>query len=315
MRCQSEGVFPPHSNLDSFKRRNTLKRIAFALAAALLACSSLFAQQKPSTLTYGFVNILYPNDTFTQLLGVNDAGTIAGYHGASINKGFTLFLPNTFKTENYPGSTQTQVIAINNNTNVLTAGFYIDQAGINHGFLRNSNAWTNVDFPGTNFNQLLGLNDSDEAAGYYMDAAGNFHPYIYEEAGNVFKALTLPNTNSAQATGINDSGIIVGFFLDSENVSHGWELNGSIYKVLNFPQSTSTQALGINNNNEIVGSFTDTAGGTHGFHYAGGVWTQIDDPDGVGITIVNGINDSGTIVGFFTISTTVNTGFVGTPGE
>jgi hypothetical protein len=57
-----------------------MKRIAFALTLALLACSSIFAQQQKS-LTYTFEDIPYPKDTFIQLLGVNDAGTIAGYHG------------------------------------------------------------------------------------------------------------------------------------------------------------------------------------------------------------------------------------------
>ncbi|MGA2761497.1 MAG: hypothetical protein ABSF08_14400, partial [Candidatus Cybelea sp.] len=63
------------------------------------------------------------------------------------------------------------------------------------------------------------------------------------------------------------------------------------------------------------GSYTDANGGMHGFHYANGEWTSIDDPSGIGITLVNGINDNGVIVGFITISSTVNTGFVGTPQD
>jgi probable HAF family extracellular repeat protein len=98
-------------------------------------------------------------------------------------------------------------------------------------------------------------------------------------------------------------------------VSHGCELAGGTYTALNYPKSTSTQALGINNNGEIVGSYTDANGGMHGFHYANGEWTSIDDPSGIGITLVNGINDNGVIVGFITISSTVNTGFVGTPQD
>jgi hypothetical protein len=289
-----------------------MKRIAFALTLALLACSCLFAQQPPA-LTYSFENITYPNDTFIQLLSVNNAGTIAGYHGASVNKGFTLALPSTFTAENYPSSAQTQVIGINNNTNVATAGFYVDQAGTTHGFLHCTGKWTTVDFPGTTFNQLLGLNDIGQAAGYYQDSAGNFHPYVYAKTGGVFEELILPNTSSAQATGINNSQIVVGFYLDSSNVSHGWELNAGTYTALNFPGSTATAALGINNNDEIVGSYNDAAGAMHGFHYSKGIWTSIDDPNGVGITLVNGINDKGTIVGFYAISGTVNTGFVGTP--
>jgi hypothetical protein len=292
-----------------------VKRIAFALATALLVCSSLFAAQKPAAppSIFTFYNVTYPHDTFVQLLGINNNGVIAGYHGATINKGFTFFYPSTFAPENYPGSVQTQVIAINNDSNTETAGFYIDKAGINHGFMHNSKAWTNVDFPGTTFNQLLGLNDNNAAAGYYMDGVGNFHPYIYQQAGEVFESLTLPHTLSAQATGINNSSVIVGFFLDSSEVSHGWELNGTKYTVLNFPGSTSTQALGINNYNGIVGSFTDSSGLTHGFLYYLGDWFQIDDPDGVGVTIVNGIDDDFLIVGFMNFSTAVNTGFIGVP--
>src|SRR5579863_5847272 len=271
-----------------------MKRIAFALTLALLACSSMFAQQQKS-LTYTFEDITYPKDTFTQLLGVNDAGTIAGYHGASVNKGFMLTLPSTFAAENYPSSAQTQVIGINNNTDVATAGFYVDQAGTNHGFLHCNGKWTNVDFPGTTFNQLLGLNDIGQAAGYYQDAAGNFHPYLYAKTGGVFEELILPNTSSAQATGINNSQIVVGFYLDSNQVSHGWELNAGTYTALNFPNSSATAALGINNNGEIVGSYNDASGAMHGFHYSKGVWTSIDDPNGIGITLVNGINDKGTI--------------------
>jgi hypothetical protein len=41
---------------------------------------------------------------------------------------------------------------------------------------------------------------------------------------------------------------------------------------------------------------------------------SIDDPDGVGTTIVNGINDRGFLVGFFGTAP-INSGFVATPSE
>src|SRR5215469_2926048 len=62
-----------------------LNRLALTLGmAALLCASSAFAQ-----VTYSFKTVNYPNDTFTQLLGINNSGDIAGYHGATVNKGFT----------------------------------------------------------------------------------------------------------------------------------------------------------------------------------------------------------------------------------
>jgi len=55
--------------------------------AMLVLMASAFAQ---TTTAYKFETINDPDDTFTQLLGINNAGKIAGYHGASINKGFTV---------------------------------------------------------------------------------------------------------------------------------------------------------------------------------------------------------------------------------
>ena len=55
-------------------------------------------------------------------------------------------LPNQFTAENYPNSMMTQVIGINNS--VTTDGFYVDQAGVTHGFYHTSNGiFTSVDYP------------------------------------------------------------------------------------------------------------------------------------------------------------------------
>ncbi|HVI10136.1 MAG TPA: hypothetical protein VND65_17740 [Candidatus Binatia bacterium] len=289
-----------------------MKRIAFALIATLLACSSVFAQ-KPTT--YTFTDVTYPKDTFVQLLGVNDAGTIAGYHGATTNKGFTFVLPESFTAENFPQSLQTQVLAINSLTSPGTSGFYIDKNNVTHGFEHCAGVWITVDFPGSTFNQVLGINNNAQGAGYYQDSAGNFHPYIYNKVGGVFEELYLPNTTSAQATAINNAQTVVGFYLDSNQNAHGWELMNGSYITLNYPGAAQTMVTGINNSNEIVGTFFDQAGGTHGFTYIKGQWTQIDDPSGIGVTILNGVNDGGTLVGFLNISTAVNTGFVAMPSE
>lgn len=49
--------------------------------------------------------VQFPTDpAFTQLLGINNAGTIAGFHGAATAQGFTLTVPNNFTSQNFPGS-------------------------------------------------------------------------------------------------------------------------------------------------------------------------------------------------------------------
>ncbi len=293
-----------------------IKALAFTSGLALLVCMPMYAQDAPAT-TYTFQTINYPGDTFTQLLGINNSDIIAGYHGATVNKGFTLVLSSkAFTQENFPGSAQTQVIGINNPP-PKTVGFYIDSLGNTHGFTDYKGSFLKVDYPGTPFNQLLGQNDVGQAAGYYStkaDGTGPDHAYIYDESGGVFELFNIPGSTSAQATGINNAGNVCGFFVDSKGVNHGWVLIQGHFNILNFPGSTGTQALGLNNKGLVVGLYTGTAGNTHGFVYTESTKTfqAVDNPDGIGTTVVNGINDKGMLVGFFGTAP-INSGFVATP--
>jgi hypothetical protein len=289
-----------------------LKTLALSFSAAALLCVSAFAQ------SYNFQTINYPGDTFTQLLGINNSGDIAGYHGASINKGFTYSLSKgQFTDENYPGSKQTQVIGINNEP-FKTSGFYILK-GKTIGFTDYQGTFTSVAYPKKPFNQLLSQNDIGQAAGYYSTTGSGSGPdtaYVYDEFGGVFEAFEIPDSVSAQATGINNSSSVCGFYVDSANVNHGWLKVQGHFTVLDYPGSTGTQALGLNNKGLVVGSWTDTSGNSHGFVYtvASGAFTSVDDPDGIGTTLVNGINDKGMLVGFYG-DAPLNSGFVATPTE
>jgi hypothetical protein len=290
-----------------------MKRFALILALALPLCTSAWAQA-PSGYTFETLN--FPHDTFTQLLGINNSGVIAGYHGANINKGFRLIPPSDFMHENFPGSAQTQVIGINNKKQ--TDGFYIDTAGVTHGFIDSNGAFFTVDFPGTPFNQLLGLNDVGQAAGYYSNSSDNStpdFPYIYDENGGVFEVITIPQAvNGAQATGINNSGHVSGFYIDSNQVNHGWFLVAGRLNVLDVPGASFTQALGINNEDVVVGVFLDSVGNSHGFWYKTGKGFHIvNDPHGVNTTLVNGLNDKGQLVGFYVDSKGNTDGFLATP--
>jgi probable HAF family extracellular repeat protein len=289
-------------------------QLLIALAAALVLSTSAWAQ------SYSFISVNSPNDPgdpFTQLLGINNNMVIAGYHNFFNNQGFTLTLPAQFTTENYPNSMMTQVIGINNT--LTTSGFYVDNAGTTHGFYHtNSGTYTTVDFPGTPFNQLLSQNDMKQAAGYYSLSSNNTtpdFPYVYDEVGGIFEVITIPGAvGGAQATGINNSGEVCGFFIDSAQVNHGWLLNAGVFLQLDYPASTFTQALGVNNHGQVVGQYMDSGGLTHGFLYtvSSGQYINLDDPNGVGTTIANGINDNGIVVGFYGTAP-INRGFVAMP--
>src|SRR5258708_21253557 len=220
--------------------------LVVTLGLAVLLCISMTISASEKENRFFFRTVIFPGDTFTQLLGINDFEMIARYHGATVNQGFVFTFPNNFTSENFPGSAQTQVIGINNQGH--TDGFYIDTAGTTHGFLDINGAFTTVDFPGTTFNQLLGLNDHDQAPGYFADAAGIDHPYIFDNNGGGFLVITIPAaTGGAQATGINRSGSISGFYIDSAGFNHGFLLANGKFTTLDFPPATFTQAFGVHN--------------------------------------------------------------------
>jgi len=256
---------------------------------------------------YTFHNIINPGDVhFTQLLGINNDNTIAGYFGDGTmvpNNGFTLMLPNTFTPENFPGATQTQVVGINNAGE--TVGFYIDTAGQTHGFTFDGTSFKTVDDPMSTavppFTQLLGVNDSGRAAGYWTDAAGNFHPFTWVP-GTFTEITTIPGQVSAQATDVNNAGDATGFNMKTPTTSDGFLDVGGTFTTLDFPGSTFTQALGLNNSGDVVGFYTDAAGINHGFVYtiSTGMYASVSVPGaGSGGTVINGINDKGELVGFF----------------
>jgi hypothetical protein len=289
-----------------FRKIHLLRRAA---AIGLISMGSAHA-------SYTIQVVSAPGDpAFTQLLGINNAGTIAGYWGDGTvvpNNGFTLVLPNIFTPENFPTSAQTQVIGINSAGD--TAGFYVDGAGVTHGFTNTGKTFSNVDAPGTSFNQLLGINDSHVVAGYSsIDPTGATNQRSYVEQGGTFTYLDgfLPSNQNNQATGVNNAGDVVGFFLPTSTTSDGFlDVGGKITDIL-FPGSTFTAALGIGNNGEIVGFYVDSGGVQHGFLDSGGSFTAFDVPGSVATTI-NGINDRGQLVGFFTNANDNVVGFVAT---
>jgi probable HAF family extracellular repeat protein len=303
--------------------------IGLSMGAAVYAAPGL-------ATGYQFQSIASPRDaTFTQLLGINDQGTISGYYGSGAaghpNKGFTLTLPNTFTPENYPGSAQTQVVGIDNTG--ATGGFYVDAKGNNHGFLNVGGRFITVDDPQGTFNQILSIHNG-VAAGTYQDKNMVFHPYDYDydtahpTARGAFTVLPLPN---AQATSVANRRMVAGFSTTASGGSQGFLLTYTggrttplhvlTMQTLAFPSQgvTVTQAFGVNNAGQVVGQYNDAMGTTHGFLYANGVYHTIDftgmtqDGKPATATTVNGINDKGQIVGFYMAANGNTVGFVGTP--
>ncbi len=288
-----------------------------------------------------------PGDpNFNQLLGINDGRVIVGYFGDGTtipNNGYVLVPPNHYSVENFlingAPAAQTQAIGVNNRPLPDIVGFYTDAAtGFTHGFLDARGVQTTVDDPAgsppnvtTPVQNLLGINDFGEAAGFWTDNDGHEHGFIVKtdaqsaaQSASTFTEIppsTFPGAVATQASDITDRREVCGFWTDANGNNHGFSGRlGDGFTTFDVTiggaTATSTSPFGCNKQGVIVGSFTDTNGNVHGFISADRRFFQFDATGSsqtpafnVQGTFINGVNDRGDIVGFFSDGQKVN-GFV-----
>jgi hypothetical protein len=291
-----------------------------ALAFAGQAAPSLAATTPPdASANYAFQTLNDNRDTtFNQLLGINNSGVIAGYFGSGQtghpNRGYVLTQPygqGSYHNENFPGSAQTQVTGINGIRD--TVGFWVDGNGANHGFyeMRGHKA-KSVNFPTNDnakpqFDQLLGINTAGVTVGFYNDSKGTPHGFMYTIGTHRFKTVNVAGDTGITATAINNENDVAGIATNSAGTTEGFlkRSDGKVFH-LAVPGATTTQAFGVNDGDEVVGDYTVGTGSsamTFGFVWAPGFgFETVNDPQGVGSTTINGVNDRGTLVGFYTDS-------------
>lgn len=327
----------------SFARRLLMAVALIALPSATIAQ----AGEANEASEQSFFALDNPGDpNFNQLLGINDQQLIVGYFGDGAmvaNNGYVLVPKNHYAVENFTDlpsgdfASQTQAIGINNKTFPDVVGFYTDNAtGFTHGFFNSNGVQSTIDDPAgaapnvtTPVQNLLGINDFDQAAGFWTDNNGHEHGFVVlldtQSLGSSkfieIPPKLFPSAVATQASDITDNGDVCGFWTDAKGNNHGF-FGRPGQRLVTFNVSikgvpvTSTSPFGCNNQGEIVGSFTDIHGNVHGFVFADGKFFQYDAPGssqhqafGVMGTFINGVNDRGDIAGFFSDGTKVN-GFV-----
>ncbi|HUB40020.1 MAG TPA: hypothetical protein VMA72_14310 [Streptosporangiaceae bacterium] len=330
-------------------RRFTRKAVAAAaVSAGAIAAAATVALAMPAGASttsaashgYTFKTVINHRDvTFNQLLGINQAGLIAGYFGSGAtghpNKGYTVKAPyhqGNFKNENFPHSAQTQVTGLNDIG--YTVGFWVNKAGANFGFYKHNGQFHKVDFPGVpnsspQMDQLLGVNDNRIAVGFYANAASpaaNDRGFEYNIKTHKFSRIIQPGvghlnlkTPSLTAAAINNHNTVAGFYTTKSGVTDGFikRASGQFVK-LAYPGASMTQAFGINDSGLVVGAYTTGSGSsaqTWGFTWKSGHFHKVNDPHGIGSTIINGVNDRGDLVGFYMDAANNNNtdGFVAKP--
>ena len=167
------------------------------------------------------------------------------------------------------------------------------------------------------FNQLLGINNRGEIAGYFGSGAAD-HPnkgyQLYPPFGQRdYVNENFPHSVQTQVTGLNDNGVTVGFWSSMNtttmvNNNFGfWEQNGH-YHTADFPASDPAsppvdQLLGVNDHDVAVGFWNDSAGNSHGYEYNIKTrhYSSVTDPSAPTASLsANAINNYGNVAGTYT---------------
>lgn len=242
----------------------------------------------------------------TDTYGINNARAIVGDYvdSAGIQHGVILGGVNAFTSVdradciNAPGSTSIAFYAINSAN--VAAGWCTNTSGVQIGFTYSRGHFTDINIPGAILTNAIGINDAGAVVGTYVNSSGVQHGFVL--VGSTLTNLDPPGVTSlATAWGINNAGVISAFGVNASGtyVSFTTADMGQTWTPLHAPGegSVGTAMHQINNNGDVVGTYFDSSGNRHGVLYHGGMYYSFDDPNGVGSTRANGLNDMLVMVG------------------
>lgn len=312
----------------NFKKEVAMMNKKIAVLLVLLA--SLFIilfsiTQGLANDSFNFTTIDYPNAIYTQALGINNNGEIAGTfldannmrHGFMYSGGsFTVFdYPGT--VPDYPGLFGGTVAQSINDSGQIVGLHGPTSLGIANGFLYSGGSFISIPtMPGSIATGSMGINNAAQIVGNTEDYTGMGGIGFMYYGGN-FTAIIYPAPGpSTSAIGINNFGQIVGYYYDTSNIVHGFLLSGGIFTPINFVSTdgvtaTMTMAHSINDPGQIVGSYFDSVGKVHGFLLQANNFTTVDIPNST-VTEAWGINNAGQIVGYYFDSSGIIHGFLAT---
>jgi probable HAF family extracellular repeat protein len=257
------------------------------------------------TFTFGIID--FPEQTDTQVIGVNDKGeTVGGYGPSTVGFGASdhgfLLKGTKFTAIDYPGAAWTSPNSINDSGAIV--GQYGTSGSDEHGFELVGKTYTTVDFPGAAYTSANGNNRHGDIVGGWVDSSEIAHGFLLSKG--VFTSFDFPSAVDTEAFQINTAGEIVGMYDNSDGSTHGFLYSGGIFTTIDYPGGYSQNyASGINDQGVIVGAYgepTDVNGvqylWQHTFLYQSGQFTNADSPFGPpAVTLPGQISNNEVIVG------------------
>ena len=210
-----------------------------------------------------------PNDTgdLTQGRGINNARVVCGEYLNGTDGTFHGYFRAhaMFREFDVPGALDTIPLGINNAGDF--AGSVILSDLSQPAFLSLSENIIMFSVPDATATLAYSLNSSQQALGYYIDAAGATHGYLRASDGTLTFPIDPADSTGTVLFGNNDLNWVVGRYADSSGVTHGlfFETPNDML-VFDYPGAAGFTSLnGINQNGYICGRYLDAAGLAHGF--------------------------------------------------
>lgn len=277
----------------------------------LSVCALLAVFSGAAEAQTGFVQIDVPGSLSTTATGINNLAQIVGWY-ITANSSGTGFEYNDGSFINLniavPGALFTQPLAINDTGAIV--GVFGGASGP-EGFVLNALGYSPITGPaGSVSDEVTGIDNAGDVAGWYVNGSQITQGFIANGSTGQFTTINAPGATATEITGINSAGGVVagiadvlvgppgsvpvetGFLYDYGATSPAWVQ-------FNLPFTTAIDSVSVNDSGEIACTYTDLSGLSHGCLSNGVTFSTVDDPNGIGTTVLSGINDGGQFVGSY----------------
>jgi probable HAF family extracellular repeat protein len=266
--------------------------------AAVLLLAGIGQAQKIRYSTFRL-----PGATFTEAIGVNNAGDVVGFYNDKeeiYSQGF-LYSGGIVTSINDPRGMKGGTVPFAINAAGQVVGYYYTDAIQTYSFLYVNGSFSDIQLPATVVaSTALGINNLGQIVGMYNDGK-TWHGYFFDSVTLAFQSIDAPNASYTWGSGINDSGEMTLFSIDrSRNVQQAWLYDGEHITNIDVPGYDSTVSEGINNQG-VVTLIATKGIFNYGFVYKKGHFTAVNPPGATSVAL-RGINDQGEVVGNYNLA-------------
>ncbi len=266
---------------------------------------------------FRFTEVDYPGALETYLFGENNFGLTTGaFQDSGQNPHAFILKDGAFKALDSDGVLgQNPSYALTcNDMGVVVGQWTSPDRSVSHGFTWQHGQVITVDYPGSSFSAVYGINDLGTLIGTWTDSNSATQGYICHHG--TFAPLTGPGITSIVPYSINLHETIVGQLLSAtDHQYHAFiRTPGGHYTLFDAPGAAagSTVAISVNNQGLILGYYALADGSYHGFLKMGETYVPLDYP-GTTTTVTQTLNDFSRIVGYFVDGEGNSHGFTAVP--